>query len=84
MISVTSELMFELYSVPSLAYAVHAALSFYHNNLPSPSSSPYTAGGLAISFNTSFTSVIPVLKGKGIMGGAKWYVFNLLVVLGVP
>ncbi|KAH9985774.1 hypothetical protein BJV77DRAFT_1145686 [Russula vinacea] len=69
--ALTSELMFELYSVPSLAYAVDAVLSFYHNNLPSPSSSPHTGSGLAISFNTSSTSVIPILKGKGIMSQAK-------------
>ncbi|KAN0105718.1 hypothetical protein V8E52_010774 [Russula decolorans] len=69
--ALTSELMFELYSVPSLAYAVDAVLSFYQNNLPSPSSSPYTASGLAISFNTSSTSVIPILKGRGIMSQAK-------------
>ena len=76
---VTSELMFELYSVPSLTYAVDAVLSFYHNNLPSPPSSPYTASGLAISFNTSSTSVIPILNGKGIMSQAKRYAVELLV-----
>ena len=80
---VTSELMFELYSVPSLAYAVDAVLSFYHNNLPSPSSSPHTASGLAISFNTSSTSVIPILKGKGIMSQAKRCGFYLLTLPGV-
>jgi actin-related protein 5 len=69
--AVTSELMFELYSVPSLTYAVDAVLSFYQNNLPSPPSSQYTASGLALSFNTSSTSVIPILNGKGIMSQAK-------------
>ena len=78
--SVTSELMFELYSVPSLTYAVDAVLSFYHNNLPSPSSLPHTASGLAISFNTSSTSVIPILKGKGIMSQAKRCALYLLAV----
>lgn len=63
--------MFELYSVPSLTYAVDAVLSFYHNKLPSPPSSQYTASGLAISFNASSTSVIPILNGKGIMSQAK-------------
>jgi len=71
--------MFELYSVPSLTYAVDAVLSLYHNNLPSPPSSPYTASGLAISFNTSSTSVIPILNGKGIMSQAKRYAVELLV-----
>lgn len=69
--------MFELYSVPSLTYAVDAVLSFYRNSLPSPPSSPYTASGLAISFNTSSTSVIPILNGKGIMSQAKRYVVEL-------
>ncbi|KDQ54977.1 hypothetical protein JAAARDRAFT_693616 [Jaapia argillacea MUCL 33604] len=64
--ALTSELMFELYSVPSLAYCVDSVMSFYHNNLPK-TSSPFTSDGLVISFNTSSTSVIPVLDGKGIM-----------------
>ena len=81
--SVTSELMFELYSVPSLTYAVDAVLSFYHNNLPSPPSSPYTASGLAISFNTSSTSVIPILNGKGIMSQAKRCALHLLICSGI-
>ena len=64
---VTSELMFELYSVPSLAYCVDGMMSFYHNNLPSEA--PFD--GLVVSFNTASTSVIPVLGGKGIMSHAK-------------
>jgi actin-related protein 5 len=77
-ILVTSELMFEMYSVPSLTYAVDAVLSFYHNNLPTPPSSSPASSGLAISFNTSSTSVIPILKGKGIMSQAKRCGFSLL------
>jgi actin-related protein 5 len=72
--------MFELYSVPSLTYAVDAVLSFYQNNIPSPQSSPYTASGLALSFNTSSTSVIPILNGKGIMSQAKRYA----PIVGLP
>ncbi|KAL0945578.1 hypothetical protein HGRIS_014738 [Hohenbuehelia grisea] len=64
--ALTSELMFEQYSVPSLAYCVDGVMSFYQNNLPSTS-----ADGLAISFNTASTSVIPILQGKGIMSHAK-------------
>ncbi|KAI0056771.1 actin-like ATPase domain-containing protein [Artomyces pyxidatus] len=63
--ALTSELMFELYSVPSLAYAVDAPMSFYHNNGAKP------ADGLVVSFNTASTSVIPMLAGKGIMSQAK-------------
>jgi actin-related protein 5 len=57
--------MFELYSVPSLTYAVDAVMSFYQNNRPTSPSTSFTASGLAISFNTSSTSVIPILDGEG-------------------
>lgn len=68
--TVTSELMFEQYSVPSLCYCVDSMMSFYHNNLPSPAV-PFTSDGLVVSFNTASTSVVPVLSGKGIMSHAK-------------
>ncbi|KAK7688182.1 hypothetical protein QCA50_008552 [Cerrena zonata] len=68
--ALTSELMFEQYSVPSLAFCVDSVMSFYHNNLPSPPV-PFTADGLAVSFNSASTSVIPILNGKGIMSHAK-------------
>ncbi|KAG6897689.1 hypothetical protein C0993_007372 [Termitomyces sp. T159_Od127] len=68
--SLTSELMFELYSVPSLAYCVDGVMSFYQNNKPAPQDS-FSSDGLVISFNTASTSVIPVLNGKGIMSHAK-------------
>lgn len=69
--ALTSELMFELYSVPSLTYAVDAVMSFYRNNRPPSPSTSFTSSGLAISFNTASTSVIPILDGKGIMSQAK-------------
>ncbi|EPQ61195.1 actin-like ATPase domain-containing protein [Gloeophyllum trabeum ATCC 11539] len=68
--ALTSELMFELYSVPSLAYCVDSVMSFYHNNLPPPERQ-YTADGLVISFNTASTSVVPVLGGQSIMSHAQ-------------
>ena len=68
--SVTSELMFEQYSVPSLAFCVDSVMSFYHHNLPSPPV-PFHGDGLAVSFNTASTSVVPILDGKGIMSHAK-------------
>ena len=67
---VTSELLFELYSVPSLAFGVDSIMSFYHNNLPSPPV-PFHGDGLVVSFNTASTSVVPILDGKGIMSHAK-------------
>ncbi|KZT24689.1 actin-like protein Arp5p [Neolentinus lepideus HHB14362 ss-1] len=68
--ALTSELMFELYSVPSLAYCVDSVMSFYHNNLPSPST-PFKSDGLVISFNTASTSVVPVLGGQSVMSHAQ-------------
>ncbi|KAH9891307.1 actin-like protein Arp5p [Cubamyces lactineus] len=68
--ALTSELMFEQYCVPSLAFCVDSVMSFYHNNLPSPPV-PFRSDGLVVSFNTASTSVVPVLDGKGIMSHAK-------------
>ena len=68
--AVTSELMFEQYSVPSLAFCVDSVMSFYHNNLPYPPF-PFHGDGLVVSFNTASTSVVPILDGKGIMSHAK-------------
>jgi actin-related protein 5 len=78
-IIVTSELMFEQYSVPSLAYCVDGIMSFYHHTRETPKptvpKTPFTDDGLVISFNTASTSVIPILNGKGIMSHAKRFVF---------
>ncbi|KAH7926202.1 actin-like ATPase domain-containing protein [Leucogyrophana mollusca] len=65
--ALTSELMFEQYSVPSLTYCVDSLMSFYQNNR----SNPFTADGLVVSFNTASTSVVPVLGGKGVLSHAK-------------
>ncbi|KAF9542860.1 actin-like ATPase domain-containing protein [Agrocybe pediades] len=68
--ALTSELMFELYSVPSLTYCVDGLMSFYQNHLPPPDK-PYSANCLVVSFNTASTSVIPVYRGKGLLNHAK-------------
>ncbi|KAJ7795734.1 hypothetical protein B0H14DRAFT_2918354 [Mycena olivaceomarginata] len=62
--SLTSELLFEQYSVPSVAYCVDSVMSFYQNHGPG-------VDGLVLSFNTASTSVIPILSGKGILSHAK-------------
>jgi len=62
--------MFELYSVPSLAYCADGLMSFYRNNLPSRGA-PFVSDGLVVSFNTASTSIVPMLGGKGIMSHAK-------------
>lgn len=67
--ALTSELMFELYAVPSLVYCVDSVMSFYHNK--KPHHGKFTADGLVISFNTASTSVIPILNGKGVLSNAK-------------
>lgn len=64
--------MFELYQVPSLAYCVDGIMSYYQNNLPAPTQ-PFSSNGLVISFNTASTSVIPILRGKGLLSHAKRY-----------
>ena len=68
---VTSELMFEQYSVPSLTYCIDSVMSFYQNYRTSPG--PFTTDGLVISLNTASTSVIPILRGQGILSHAKRY-----------
>jgi len=64
--------MFEQYSVPSLTYCVDALMSFYYKY--DQPQTPFVTDGLVISFNTASTSVIPVLRGKGILSQAKRYV----------
>lgn len=67
----TSELLFEQYSVPTLTYCIDSVMSFYQNNRPSVPSAPFNGEGLVISFNTASTSVVPILNGKGILSQAK-------------
>ncbi|KAG8220259.1 hypothetical protein J3R82DRAFT_1308 [Butyriboletus roseoflavus] len=69
--TLTSELMFEQYSVPTLAYCIGSVMSFYQNNRPSVPNAPFTQDGLVISFNMASTSVIPILSGRGILSQAK-------------
>ncbi|KAF5382806.1 hypothetical protein D9757_007261 [Collybiopsis confluens] len=71
--ALTSELMFELYSVPSLAYCVDGLMSFYQNDhqVGSSPSNSFASDGIVVSFNTASTSVMPILNGKGILSHAK-------------
>jgi actin-related protein 5 len=71
--AVTSELLFELYSVPEITYCIDGVMSFYQNNAPAASATPFTSDGLVVSFNTASTSVIPILNGKGILSNSKRY-----------
>lgn len=54
-----------------MAYCVDGIMSFYQNNTDKTTPVPFTADGLVLSFNTASTSVIPILKGKGILSHAK-------------
>ncbi|KAG9032299.1 Nuclear actin-protein involved in chromatin remodeling [Tulasnella sp. JGI-2019a] len=64
----TSEMLFELYSVPRVTYAIDALMSFAHNHATVPLGE---RDGLVLSFNTSSTSVIPVLNGRGVLSKTK-------------
>ncbi|GAA5859405.1 hypothetical protein JCM1840_004599 [Sporobolomyces johnsonii] len=64
--SLMTELLFESYGAPSVAYGIDSLFSFY-NNSPNPA----TADGLVISSSTANTHVIPVLNGRGILTSAK-------------
>ncbi|KAF8323091.1 actin-like ATPase domain-containing protein [Clavulina sp. PMI_390] len=66
--ALTSELLFEAYGSPSVAYAIDGPLSFAYNR---PDLSSDARDGLVISFNTASTSIIPILNGKGILSHSK-------------
>ncbi|KAG8880507.1 Nuclear actin-protein involved in chromatin remodeling [Tulasnella sp. 331] len=66
--STTSEMLFELYSVPRVTYAIDALMSFAQNHAVIPL---VDRDGLVLSFNTSSTSVIPILNGRGILPKTK-------------
>ncbi|KAG7451093.1 actin-like protein Arp5p [Guyanagaster necrorhizus] len=68
--ALTSELMFEQYSVPALSYCIDGLMSFYGNN-KKPGTDNFEEDGLCISFNTASTAVMPILNGKGILSHAK-------------
>ncbi|GAA5897144.1 uncharacterized protein JCM6883_006594 [Sporobolomyces salmoneus] len=64
--SLMTEILFESYGAPSIAYGLDSLFSFYDN-----SPSPTTADGLVISSGSSSTQVIPVLNGQSILTSAK-------------
>lgn len=61
-----TELLFESYGAPSVAFGVDSLFSFYENE-----TNPLKADGLVVSSGTSNTHVIPVLGGKSILTAAK-------------
>ncbi|CAE6513286.1 unnamed protein product [Rhizoctonia solani] len=66
--ALTSELIFEAYNAPSVAYGLDSLMSLYYNT-----GTPNQAlmDSLVVSFNTSSTSVIPISGGRALLGHAK-------------
>ena len=71
-----SEVLFECYGVPKVAYAVDALLAYEYNNFSeqlaaaAPLNSPWTgtaASGMIVRVGNSSAHVIPVLKGKAVL-----------------
>ncbi|KAG8690577.1 Nuclear actin-protein involved in chromatin remodeling [Ceratobasidium sp. 423] len=66
--ALTSELLFEAYGAPSVAYGLDSLMSLHYN-----AGTPNQAlmDSLVVSFNTSSTSVIPVSGGRALLGHAR-------------
>ncbi|KAG8682449.1 Nuclear actin-protein involved in chromatin remodeling [Ceratobasidium sp. 395] len=66
--ALTSELLFEAYGAPSVAYGLDSLMSLHYNT-----GTPNYAlmDSLIVSFNTSSTSVIPVHGGRALLGYSK-------------
>jgi actin-related protein 5 len=62
-----SELLFECYNVPSVAYGIDALFSFYANGGEKDD-------GIIISSGNNMTHIIPTIQGKGILEKTKRYV----------
>ncbi|RUP49740.1 hypothetical protein BC936DRAFT_141645 [Jimgerdemannia flammicorona] len=60
-----SELLFEGYSVPSIAYGIDALFSFYGNG------HSLDDGGIVISAGHTATHVLPIFGGRGVLEQAK-------------
>ncbi|KAJ3289398.1 Nuclear actin-protein involved in chromatin remodeling, partial [Borealophlyctis nickersoniae] len=60
-----SELLFEGYQAPSVAYGVDALFSYHVNGRP------MDAGGIIISSGHNSTSILPVLGGRGVFDQCK-------------
>lgn len=81
--SLTSEILFEAYSAPSVVYGIDGLFAFHHRlcsgSTPGQTRWPdlkkmeemKSKDGLVISMGHWSTTVIPVLAGKGLMDRAK-------------
>ena len=59
-----TEMLFELYSVPSLCYSIDMMLSLYHNDHAFRSNDIQHYNALVISSSYQTTHVLPIIKGK--------------------
>uniref|UniRef100_A0A671RZR2 Actin-related protein 5 n=1 Tax=Sinocyclocheilus anshuiensis TaxID=1608454 RepID=A0A671RZR2_9TELE len=57
-----SELLFECYGVPRVAYGVDSLFSFYHNNVSDGAGLPST--GLVVSSGYHCSHVLPIINGR--------------------
>lgn len=57
-----SELLFECYGVPRVAYGVDSLFSFYHNSVRDGADLPST--GLVLSSGYHCSHVLPVINGR--------------------
>jgi actin-related protein 5 len=64
-ILVMTELLFEGYRVPSVAYGIDSLFSYHANG------GSMDDGGIIISSGNSTTHVIPTLGGKGVLSKTK-------------
>ncbi|CAO1635528.1 unnamed protein product [Parajaminaea phylloscopi] len=58
-----SELLFEAYGVPAVAYGMDSLFSAYYNGV--------TDNALVVSSGQSSTTIVPMVQGKGILTSAK-------------
>lgn len=63
--SQTSEMLFELYGVPSVCYGVDSLMAFSRAD---------KKDGLVVNLGNVSSSIIPVVDGKGLMNWAKRWV----------
>ncbi|ORX94082.1 actin-like ATPase domain-containing protein [Basidiobolus meristosporus CBS 931.73] len=62
---IMTELLFEAYSVPSVAYGIDSLFSYYGNG------HSFDDGGLIISSGNTASHVIPVVGGRGVLEHTK-------------
>lgn len=65
--SVTSELLFELYNAPAVTYGIDSLFAFSRHG---------KRDGLSVSLGNHASTIIPVVDGRGLITRAKRYVLD--------